>query len=136
MNNSTDPNLTGRLTSDYAALQNDLLQARELAGDYQKQLCDKSNDLAGLKVLLERASRDLERLQADIVALREERHRLANAAMRAVALEYKLNAVTEEVKRLRAAPREVIQLSLEGAESVVVTPATPEPRVVKHIRRH
>jgi len=127
--NATDPNLTGRLTAEYAALQNDLEQARLLAGDYQKQLCDKSNDLAALKLLLEKASRDLERFQAEVVALREERHRLANAAMRAVALEYKLNAMTEEMHRLRAAPREVIHLALEGSESVVVTPTTPEPRL-------
>jgi len=133
--NSEPPNLSSRLSADYAALQNDLQQARFLAGDYQKQLCDKSNDLAALKLLLEKAFGDLEHLQANIVALREERHRLANAAMRSVALEHKLAAMTEEVKSLRATPREVIQLAFEGSESVVVTPAITEPRLIKSHRR-
>ena len=132
--NNISPNLTSNLTADYAALQNDLEQARVLAGDYQKQLCDKSNDLAALRLLLEKAFRDPEHLQSNIVALREERHRLANAAMRSVALEHKLAAMTEEVNRLRAHPREHIELTLTGSEPIVITPAA-EPRWVKPIRR-
>ena len=135
MDNGVNPELSSRLAADYAALQNDLEQAKCMAGDYQKQLCDKSNDLAALRLMLEKSSRDLQNLQSDIVALRQERHRLANAAMRAVALEYKLNSVTEELNRLRAGPREVIQLSLEGSEPVVITPSIIEPRGLRTSRR-
>jgi len=156
--NSVSFNLSGRLAADYAALQNDLQQARCLAGDYQKQLSDKSNDLAALKLSLEKASHDLQNLQANIVALREERHRLANEAMRAVALEHKLAAMTDErkrltdeamravalerqvaamtdeLKRLRERPREFIDLPLDS-KSFVITPAITEPRPIKHGRR-
>ena len=96
-----DPLLTGKLTAEYKALQNDLLQARNLATDYQSKLNDKSNDFAALKLTLDRTLADLEKLQGYILALREERHRLANEVMRNVALEAKVNMLTEELKRER-----------------------------------
>ena len=96
-----DPHLSDALSADYAALLNDLEQARGLAGDYQSQLSDKSNDLAMLKIVLERTTTDLKNLQANILALRQERHRLANQAMNAVAFEAKLNTVTAERNQLK-----------------------------------
>jgi chromosome segregation ATPase len=118
----TDPKLSGNLAADYVALQNDLQQARLLATDYQNQLCDKTNEFAGLKFVLEKTSADLERLQEHILALREERHSLANKAMRAVALEAKVAALTDELKRLRQRPIESIQVEFEDSDSVVVIP--------------
>ena len=143
-----DPNLTGNLTAEYDALQNDLVQARALAADYQNQLSDKTNDLAQLKFTLERTLANLAKLQEFIVALRQERHRLANQAMRAVALEVKLAAKEEEVKylrdkfakmdameeeliRLKQAKRPQIELANLNEDSMVVIATPSEPRMWK-----
>lgn len=96
-----NPDLSGSLAADHEALRNDLLQAQELAADFQRQLAGKSNEYAQLKQILEKTQHDLEHLQAGIVELREERHRLANEAMRATAFEAKLMKVTGERDRLR-----------------------------------
>jgi len=96
-----NPNLSGSLTADHEALKNDLLQAQDLAADFQRQLAGKSNEYAQLKQIIEKTTQDLEHLQAGIVELRAERHRLANEAMRAVAFEAKLTKVTSERDRLR-----------------------------------
>ena len=106
-----NPNLTGTLVSDYAALQNDLLQAQELAADFQRQLAGKSNDHAQLKQILEKTKSDLTHLQEGIVELRAERHRLANEAMRATAFQTKLAMVTGERDRLRV-DLEVVRVAL------------------------
>src|SRR5580765_3302682 len=74
----TDPQLSSRLRADCEALRNDLAQAQELAGDFQAQLSGKSNEAAHFKQVLEHTQQNLERLQADILRLREERHSLAN----------------------------------------------------------
>ncbi|MGB8355286.1 MAG: hypothetical protein WCD79_15415 [Chthoniobacteraceae bacterium] len=131
---SCDPSLSDNLTAEYTALQNDLEQARCLAVDYQSQLNDKSNDLAVLKLTLERTVRDLEKLNAHILAMREERHRLANECMRVVGLEFKVANLTEELKRLRETQhealretprensREFIQIEREAPESIELFP--------------
>jgi len=148
---SCDPNLSGNLVAEYTALQNDLEQARCLAVDYQSQLNDKSNDLATLKLTLEKTVRDLEKLNAHILALREERHRLANECMRVVSLEFKVSTLTEELKRLREtqhealretprenareSAREFIQMEREAPETIEVIPTAVEPRVSSRNRR-
>lgn len=96
-----NPTLSGTLAADHAALQNDLLQAQELAMDFQRQLAGKSNEYAQLKQILEKTQTDLSHLQEGIVELRAERHRLANEAMRATAFELKLGKVTAERDRVR-----------------------------------
>ncbi len=96
-----NPNLSGTLTADYAALENDLVQAQELAADFQRQLAGKSNEHAQLKQIFEKTQADLAHLQEGIVELRAERHRLANEAMRATAFQAKLAKVTAERDRLR-----------------------------------
>ena len=106
-----NPNLTGSLVSDYAALENDLVQAQELAADFQRQLAGKSNDHAQLKQILEKTLADLAHLQGGIVELRAERHRLANEAMRATAFQAKLAMVTGERDRLRV-DLEVVRVAL------------------------
>ena len=97
-----NPNLSGTLTADHAALENDLVQAQELAADFQRQLAGKSNEYAQLKQIFEKTQADLAHLQAGIVELRAERHTLANEAMRATALEAKLAKVTADRDHLRA----------------------------------
>ncbi|HEY3898421.1 MAG TPA: hypothetical protein VGM54_07400 [Chthoniobacter sp.] len=97
-----NPNLSGTLSADYAALQNDMVQAQELAADFQRQLAGKSNEHAQLKQIFEKTQADLAHLQEGIVELRAERHRLANEAMRATAFEAKLAKVTAERDHLRS----------------------------------
>src|SRR5688500_7910196 len=80
-----NPNLSANLHADYEALQNDMQQAKDLAADFQQQLAGKSNEFAQLKQLFEKTAADLAHLQAGIVELRAERHRLANESMRATA---------------------------------------------------
>jgi len=109
-----DPHLTEALSADYTALQNDLEQARDLAVDYQRQLSDKTNDLAMLKRVLERSTTDLKNLQANILALRQERHRLANQAMHAVAFECRLNIAVTERDQLRL-ENDALRQALERA---------------------
>ena len=96
----TNPSLSSSLRADYEALQNDVEQAQELAAEFQRQLAGKSNEVAEFKQIFEKTQKDLARLQASITELREERHRLANEAMRAMALERRLAEVTAERDRL------------------------------------
>src|SRR4051794_25452965 len=97
-----NPRLSANLRADYEALRNDVQQANELAADFQKQLAGKSNEFALLKQVFEKACQDLGHLQTGIIQLREERHRLANEAMLAAALQMKLTKVSDERDRLRA----------------------------------
>ena len=98
----TNPSLTANLRGDYAALQNDFEQASVLAADFQRQLAGKSNEVAHLKQVFEKTARDLAHLQEGITALREERHRLANEAMRAIALDHRLKRAEAENEHLMA----------------------------------
>ena len=115
-----NPNLTGSLMADHAALQNDLVQAQELAADFQRQLAGKSNEHAQLKQILEKTQADLAHFQEGIVELRAERHRLANEAMRATAFQAKLAMVTSERDRLRV-DLEVVRVALTRSANETAT---------------
>ena len=95
-NQLVDPNLSKSLSADYEAVKNDLEQANEFAADLQKELAGSKNDVAHFKQVFEKTQRDLAQLQDGIVALRKERHKLANEAMRATGLELKLKTLTHE----------------------------------------
>jgi regulator of replication initiation timing len=97
-----DPNLTPTLRAEWEALRNDLEQAREMTADFQAQLSGKSTEYALLKQVFEKTAANLNQLQRAIITLREERHALANEAMRAVALEQKLADSMKERTALRA----------------------------------
>jgi small-conductance mechanosensitive channel len=99
---TTNPKLSATLRAEYEALMNDVSQANQLAADFQSQLAGKSNELAVMKQVFEKTVKDLTLLEASIKELREERHRLANEAMRAQALDFKLADVLSERERLRA----------------------------------
>ncbi len=116
-----NPRLSANLRADYEALQNDMEQARELAADFQRQLAGKSNEFAQLKQLFEKTSIDLASLQAGIVELRNERHQLANEAMRAMAFQAKLKKVTEERDHLRVDLEFVRQALAKSAEDIAAT---------------
>ena len=94
--------LGSSVAADLEAVRNDMEQARELAAEYQRELAGKSNELAALKQLFEKTREHLIQLQTSITKLRDERHRLANEAMRAEALQRKLEQVTAERDLLRA----------------------------------
>ena len=93
--------LGAAIAADLEALRNDVDGAQELAAVYQRQLAGKSNELADLKQIFERTQHDFQALQKSIAELREERHRLANEAMRGMAFESKLREVTQERDSLR-----------------------------------
>jgi predicted nuclease with TOPRIM domain len=90
------------IAANLEAIRNDMEQARELAAEYQRELAGKSNELAALKQLFEKTREHLIQLQTSVTKLREERHRLANEAMKAEALQRKLDQVTAERDLLRA----------------------------------
>lgn len=98
---TASPSLGAALSAEYEALRNDVQQATEMASDFQRQLAGKSNEFAELKRVFEKTASDLIQLQGSIQELREERHRLANEAMRAVAFEHRLAATITERDRLR-----------------------------------
>lgn len=98
----TNPNLSAALRLEYDALVNDMRRAQELCAEFQRQLAGKSNEVDEFKELFSKTQTDLFQLQDSITELREERHRLANEAMRAAALSRKLVEVTGERDRLLA----------------------------------
>lgn len=109
------PNLGSIVSAELEAMRNDLEQAHALAEDYRWQLAGKSNECADLRHLLEKAKDDLGVLERDIIALRRDRHRLANEAMKAQAAEQyaaENASLREEVGRLR---RALFVLTREGA---------------------
>ena len=98
----TNPNLSATLRLEYDALVNDVRRAHELCAEFQRQLAGKSNEADEFKELFSKTQSDLFQLQDSIIELREERHRLANEAMRATALSRKLVEITAERDRLIA----------------------------------
>lgn len=114
-----DPNLTAHLRAHTEALRNDLEQAHELAAEFQRQLAGKTNEFAQMKQILEKTQRDLEGLQAGIIALREERHRLANDVMIATAYRTKAERAGGDEADLRIELELTRQaLAREGGEMV------------------
>src|SRR4051812_26618128 len=85
-----------KVAAELEAISNDLEQAKELAAEYQRELAGKSNELAMLKQVFEKTRNHLIQLETSIKNLRDERHRLANEAMRAEGLQRKLDQVTKE----------------------------------------
>jgi chromosome segregation ATPase len=145
---ATNP-LSAAIASNLDALKNDVEQAKELASDYQRQLAGKSNELADFKLLVEKTQNDLTHLQTSIAELRQERHRLANEAMKAeglafrlkqaaterVALEFRLKQATTEKEALEArlkqaaTERECLVSEVEGLRRVRAIEC--DPRVKK-----
>jgi hypothetical protein len=112
-----NPLLSRSLAADHEALQNDLVQAQELASDFQQQLAGKSNECALLKQIIEKTKADLGQLQAGIVQLRAERHHLANEAMKAQGLEMIRSSLErkleEHVVQLRERDKRIAELVIE-----------------------
>jgi len=100
-----DRDLSAALFEEYAALHESVHRGNALAADFRQHLPGKAHELAVLQQVFGKAQEDLARLLASITRLREERHYLANEAMRAMALERRLNEMTLERDRLRAEGR-------------------------------
>ena len=94
-------NLSAALRENHDALQEDLRQANELTADLGAQLAGKSKETLHLKFLFDQTKAHLGHLQDAIVAMRMERHKLANEAMRAKGLGIMLARVTAERDRLK-----------------------------------
>ena len=65
-----------------------------LAAEYQRELAGKTNDYALLKQVFDKTRENLLKLTVTVAKLREERHAMANDAMKVVALERKVSALT------------------------------------------
>ena len=113
-----DPKITRSLGADYEALRNDLQQANEFASELQSELAANKNDAAHSRQLFEKTSVDLERLQESILALRRERHELANEVMKARSAEAKLGVAITERDESRAAVAE-LQQTIEKRDAQV-----------------
>ncbi len=119
----TNPNLSATLRLEYDALVSDMRRAEELCAEFQRQLAGKANEVNEFKDLFAKTQSDLFQLQDSIIELREERHRLANEAMRAAALARKLAQVTAERDGLIAE----LELAKQPAPApLAVTEAAPQ----------
>lgn len=111
------PNLGAALRDDYDALQEDLRQANEVAASMEVQLAGKSKEVMHMKFLFEQTKAHLGHMQDSIVAMRMERHKIANEAMRAMGLDLMLARVTAERDRLKNELEGVLEgLAADNAE--------------------
>jgi chromosome segregation ATPase len=103
--------------ADYETVQADLRRANELAAGLKGKLAGKSKEVTHLKFLVEQTRSNLAHLQDGIMAMRKERHDLANAAMRAVALDSQVRQLMVERDRLRLELEGVLQaLTAQASE--------------------
>ncbi len=96
-----NPGLGAALSQDYDAVQSDLQHANELAASLESKLAGKSKEVLHLRFLFDQTKTHLAHMQDGIIAMRKERHKLANEAMRAMGLDIMLKRVTAERDRLK-----------------------------------
>jgi hypothetical protein len=96
-----NPSLSAELQESHDALRNEMMSAKAVASDLESALAGKSKEMLHLKFLLEQSKAHLTHLQDGILAMRKERHKLANEAMRAKGLDIKLAVMTTENNRLK-----------------------------------
>lgn len=105
------------LSENYDAVQEDLRQANELAASLETQLAGKSKEVLHMRFLFEQTKTHLGHMQDSIVAMRKERHKLANDAMRAMGLELMVKRLTAERDRMKNELDGLIEgLSVQNAE--------------------
>ena len=93
--------LGATVSQDYEAVAADLQNANELAAKLESQLAGKSKEVLHLRFLFDQTKTHLAHMQDGILAMRKERHKLANEAMRATGLDFMLKRVTAERDRLK-----------------------------------
>ena len=126
--------LGSAVSADLEALKNDVEQAREMACEYQRQLAGKSNDHALLKGLFEKTQADLIHLNKGVAQLREERHRFANDAMKATALEMKLERMTRERDQLQNEVQALRNVRASEADERVIQLTREVERLRRELR--
>lgn len=104
-----DPNLGVALQHDHDAILHDLREAKRVAATLEQQLAGKSKEVMHLKFLLEQTKTNLAHMQDGIAAMRKERHKLANTAMRTPVMDVMLARVTTERDQLRAELNRVLE---------------------------
>lgn len=130
--NGVNKELSASLRADFEALENDLEQANAMTLDLQCQLAGKSNEFALLKHVFEKTSKNLAHLQADITSLREERHRLANEAMEATALQFTLDHTIKQRDQLQEeleSQKRNFEKKIADLEADLRKPTKEEPSV-------
>ena len=96
-----NPNLGASLGENYEILQDDLRQVNEVAAGLNEELAGKSKQLRHLSFLIEQAKAHLGHMRDGIIAMRKERHKLANSVQGAPVMEKMLSRVTAERDQLR-----------------------------------
>ena len=115
-NPSVNSNLSAVLREDEDAVQDDLRQAKELTTHLEGQLAGKSKELLHLKFLLEQTKAHFGHMQDSVAAMRAERHKIANEAMRAQGLDIMLARMTAERDRLKSELEGILEgLATENA---------------------
>lgn len=97
-----NPNLGAALRAGGEVVQDDLRQAKELTAELEGLLAGKSKELLHLKFLLEQTKAHFGHMQDSVAAMRAERHKLANEAMKAQGLEIVLARTMAERDRLKS----------------------------------
>ena len=114
-----NPSLGAAVSRDYEAVQSDLQHANELAAKLESQLAGKSKEALHLRFLFDQTKTHLAHMQDGIIAMRKERHKLANEAMRAMGLDIMLKRVIAERDRLK--------IELEGVLEGIAAEKTAQP---------
>ncbi len=114
-----NPSLGAAVTQDYEAVQADLRSANELAAKLESQLAGKSKEALHLRFLFDQTKTHLAHMQDGILAMRKERHKLANEAMRAMGLDIMLKRVIAERDRMK--------IELEGVLEGIAAEKTAQP---------
>ena len=115
-NQSVNPSLSAALKEGGDAVRDDLRQAKDLTAELEVQLAGRSKELLHLKFLLEQTKAHFGHMQDSVTAMRAERHKLANEAMKAQGLEIMLARMTAERDRLKSELEGVLEgLATENA---------------------
>ena len=89
------------MSESYEVLQEDLLKANQLTANLEAELAGKSKEVLHLKFLFEQTKAHMGHMQDSIAAMRKERHKLANDAMRAMGLDIMVARLKAERDRLQ-----------------------------------
>lgn len=110
-----DRSLGAALQEDSAAVLGDLQKATEVVAHLPSDSVSQTRLITHLKRLLQESSARFGHLQESITALRKERHRLANEAMRWQGLEIMMKRITAERDQLKAERDGILQALADEA---------------------
>jgi len=96
-------------------VQDDLQKAREVVAHLPGESIGQARLITHLKRLLQESSARFGHLQESIIAMRQERHKLANEAMRAQGLELMTKRITAERDQMKAERDGILQALADEA---------------------